>query len=149
MVMTSRHGHAVRGHRTPTYHSWSGMLGRCRRDDHPQAKDYSGRGIKVCDRWKSFDKFLEDMGPRPAGLTLERMDNNRNYEPDNCVWATPAAQQRNSRHTRLITHNGKTMCLKDWALSIGAHPSTLHLRLKGGWSIERALHTPVRAGNYK
>lgn len=91
------HGHTVGGSLTTTYRTWSGMI---QRTTNPRCDDwhnYGGRGITVCDRWRTFASFLADMGERPAGLTLDRVDNDRGYEPGNCRWATKSEQQRNQR----------------------------------------------------
>lgn len=87
--------------RTPTYQAWRNMRQRCLNPNHPHWASYGGRGIAVCDRWSSFERFLADMGARPEGLTLDRIDNDGNYEPGNCRWATKAAQQQNTRRTKL------------------------------------------------
>lgn len=87
--------------RTPTYNSWAQMRSRCNSPTHPRYADWGGRGIAVCERWASFDAFLEDMGERPPGTTLERLDNDGNYEPGNCAWVSSARQGRNKRSTRL------------------------------------------------
>src|SRR6266487_506032 len=96
-----RHGHATRKKGiTGTYRSWANMLDRCkskRRSDYPR---YGGRGIRVCRRWRDFARFLEDLGPRPPGLQLDRIDNSRGYEPGNCRWATPKQQANNRRPRR-------------------------------------------------
>jgi hypothetical protein len=96
-----RHGHTVNQQYSPTYHSWQAMLARARYVDRDVNHKHAGRGITVCDRWQSFDCFLEDMGERPDGKTLDRVDNDGNYEPTNCRWATPVEQARNRRNARL------------------------------------------------
>ena len=97
-----RHGHARHGHESPTWVSWQAMLARCRYLHRDKDHKHVGRGISVCDRWKTFENFLSDMGPRPVGKTLDRYpDNNGDYEPNNCRWATPAEQARNRRNARL------------------------------------------------
>lgn len=97
----SWHGHTSRREYSPTYHSWQSMLARCRFTSRDPSKKYAGRGITVCERWRSFDNFLADMGERPAGTTLDRINPNGHYEPGNCRWSTPREQARNRRNARL------------------------------------------------
>lgn len=97
-----QHGSNRRGKRSPEYNVWAGMHSRCRNDDDP---NYGGRGIQVCARWKSFERFLDDMGPRPtAGHSIERVNVNGNYEPSNCTWATRQQQALNRRPRKRKTH---------------------------------------------
>lgn len=91
------HGHAVGGKRSPTYNSWRAMIYRCTYERHPYYPDYGGRGITVCDRWRTFANFLADVGIRPEGLTLERVDVDGNYEPGNVTWADNYVQRWNRR----------------------------------------------------
>jgi hypothetical protein len=107
-----KHGH---GYGTPTYKSYWSMKQRCLNENHYNYKNYGGRGIKICDRWiNSFNNFLDDMGERPEGLTLDRIDNNGNYEPDNTKWSTSKEQRMNSRQNKLKIGD-KKMKIKDIA----------------------------------
>ena len=92
-----KHGHASPGLRTPTYMVWGSMIQRCTNPNNSGWPDYGARGISVCERWLTFENFLADMGERPDGLSIDRVDNNGNYEPGNCRWATASQQQRNRR----------------------------------------------------
>lgn len=120
---------------------WKHMIQRCTNPKNERWDRYGARGIQVCERWLKFENFLEDMGRQPfRGATIERKNNNGNYEPGNCKWATRAEQSRNKRDTVMITHDGKTMCLADWAIELGLNYNTLHNRIRvAGWPIERAL----------
>ena len=127
-------------HKTPEYSSWSSMWDRVRNKNNPQFKYWGGRGIAVCKRWGDFNNFIKDMGTKPKGFTLERINNNEGYFPFNCRWASRLDQSRNSRFNRHIRLNGKTMILSDWARYLKINISTLSMRLDHyGWSIRRAL----------
>lgn len=129
--------------RSAIYRRWHSMMKRCYSSSNPSFCNYGGRGISVCQRWHDFANFYADMGEPPfQGATLERINNDGNYEPENCRWATRADQSANKRNTVLITHNGVTKCLTNWARTIGLDRKTLEGRLKSGWSVERALTTP-------
>ena len=140
-----KHGHAAGGIISRTYKSWYGMKTRCYNPRQRQYKDYGGRGIKVCDRWlHSFENFLEDMGERPPGTTLERMDNDGDYCPENCKRATRVEQGNNTRTNKWITYEGETLTLHQWSTRLGINPGTLYSRLRSpGWSVEKAFTKPI------
>lgn len=131
---------------TPEYTVWAGMVQRCEDVKCKSYPRYGGRGIKVCKQWRySFVAFVRDVGPRPSPQhSLDRINNNGNYEPGNCRWATAQEQQRNSRWTRRLTFKGQTKCLVEWATVTGIEFRTLWKRLDLGWSVAKALSTPVR-----
>jgi hypothetical protein len=131
---------------TPEYRTWTGIITRCCNSRNHGYARYGGRGITVCERWRSsFEAFYEDMGDRPSPRhSIERVNNGLGYSKENCVWATPSQQARNRRSNRLLTFNGQTKSLVEWAEELGMQPDTLGRRLKDGWSVERALTTPVR-----
>ena len=123
---------------------WCGMIARCESPANHAYRDYGGRGITVCDRWRhSYEAFLTDMGRRPPELSLDRIDNDGPYSPENCRWANGSTQTLNRRATRLLTFNGKTQALSQWAKEIGIRRSTLSCRLKMGWPLGRAFTEPA------
>lgn len=130
---------------TRIYKVWRSMIDRCRNQNHHAYKDYGGRGIIVCDRWLiSFENFYADMGSRPDGTSIDRKNNDGNYEPGNCRWATMKEQSRNKRSTRNITHNGITMTAKEWSLKLsnGRDEGLVGYRVRAGWTHEKALTPP-------
>lgn len=135
------HGQAPRGRKTPEYRIWCGMVTRCTNRRLACAHNYALRGITICERWRgSFAAFLADVGPRPSpGHSIDRIDNDRGYEPGNCRWATAAEQQRNTRRNKLLTLNGRTMCVADWAAELGISRYTIFDRLRRGYTPEKAL----------
>lgn len=136
------HGHTHhKGRCSRTYEVWRGMRDRCNNPREAMYRHYGGRGIKVCDRWNDFAAFLADMGEPPAGCSIERINNDGNYEPTNCRWATRAEQARNTRQNVQLTLNGRTQCVADWAGELGIKPSTVYARVAKGWPAERALST--------
>jgi hypothetical protein len=136
-----RHGRS----RTPIHRVWSTMVERCTSPKSKKWPLYGGRGIRVCERWLTFENFLADMGERPsAGHTLDRIDTDGHYEPGNVRWATQTEQQRNRRNNRLITFRGETLCLAAWAERVGLSIGTLGFRVRSGWPVERAITEPKR-----
>jgi hypothetical protein len=126
-------------------HIRASMIQRCHSPNCRGFKHYGGRGITVCERWrKSLKAFLADMGPRPSTKhSLDRINNDGNYEPGNCRWATQREQMANTRVTRLLNHNGETLCVKEWARRIGLTHSAVQFRLARGLSVAEAL-SPTR-----
>jgi hypothetical protein len=136
--------------RTRFYTIWLHMNARCGDPRVPSYKHYGGRGITVCDRWHhNFEAFVDDMHPTYTdGMTIERIDNDGPYSPENCRWATQAEQALNKRNNRLLTYDGHTQPLAAWAREYGLGISCLWLRLSRGWPVERALTEPVGASKY-
>ena len=105
---------------------------------------YGGRGISVCDEWRNdFRKFFLDMGKCPKGMSIDRKDNDKGYNKENCRWATPSQQQRNKTNTKWIEFNGKKMCLADWGDEFSINPDVIGSRLKKGWPIKEAITLPL------
>lgn len=130
--------------RDRTYRSWTEMRQRCTNPTCHKWKDYGARGIKICERWGEFPNFLSDMGERPLGKTLDRIDNNGNYEPSNCRWATPLQQGNNQRTNDLLTFNGSTKALTEWSRILNINQQTLWARLyRYGWDLQRAFMAPI------
>lgn len=132
--------------RTVEYRAWTSMWSRVKGTGGEEKRPYYvDKGITVCDRWKQFEAFYADMGPRPSREhSVDRKDNSKGYSPDNCRWATPTEQMRNRDVNNLITHKGVTKCLSEWAESKGLKDTTLQMRLAAGWGVEDAIETPTR-----
>ena len=135
------HGHSVGGKASPTYVSWHSIITRCTLKDDKHYRDYGGRGITICDRWlNSFELFLADMGERPTkSHTTERINNDGNYEPANCRWATKKEQSRNMRSNVVIEHNGRSMILADWLIELNVNTQTYYYRRRKGQTEKQAL----------
>lgn len=148
MIMPSK-SHGATG--TRLYQAWENMRARCNRKSSREYENYGGRGISVCSEWNEHFESFRDWALNNGyseQLTLDRIDVNGNYEPGNCRWISNKEQQNNKRNNRNITYNGRTQTLNQWAKELGMIPKTLQGRLdKSGWSIEKALTTPVMESN--
>lgn len=151
-----RHGHTTKTTKSGTYGCWRAMLSRTSPTTRAFVRQrhlYGDRNIDVCQRWKQdFAAFLSDMGPRPSPKhTIERIDNDRGYGPDNCRWALMHEQSRNKRTNVVLTYRGESMVAKDWAARLGIPSITVYSRLKRGWTTEEALRpgkfTGIKHGN--
>ncbi len=143
--MNSTHGKS----RSSTYQIWAVMKYRCLNPNFKGYARYGGRGITVCERWMVFDNFYEDMGECPKGMSIDRINNDGNYCPENCRWATPKQQARNTSRNKPITYKGKTLCISEWAAELGISRKTLLHRLNYGWSVEKAFNEPVQKRKQK
>lgn len=133
-------GHKTHGMtHTPEYNAWSSMRSRCLNTSNDRYHQYGGRGVTICPDWDSFENFLRDMGHRPEGTSLGRIDNDKGYCKDNCRWETPKQQMRNQTTTVRIYGEPAISV----AENIGMKPCTLTARIKRGWSEEDAINTPV------
>ena len=138
------HGDNINRSTTPEYNAWASAKARCENERHPKYPSYGARGIKMCDRWKeNYVAFLEDMGRRPSpSLSIDRIDNDDDYEPGNCRWAMPIEQGNNRRNNRRIEVNGVSKTISEWARVIGISPCTLGQRLRSGWPENIAATAP-------
>lgn len=138
------HGYAGR----PEYQAWEGLIARCTRVKHKSYANYGGRGITVCERWRKFENFIVDVGPRPISkrtpYTLERVDNSKGYEPGNVIWAIYKKQARNRRNNHLVTYSGETRCLAEFIEILGLDGERVRSRLKRGWTIEAAFEAGLQ-----
>jgi len=124
----------------PEYHCWIGMIKRCYNINEPAYPRYGGRGIIVCDRWRKSPKaFFDDMGPRPTGYEIDRVDNNGPYAPENCRWASFLQQANNRRSNFVISHNGESLTLMEWSRRTGVKRTTIRARIARGLPPEQAL----------
>jgi hypothetical protein len=140
-----QHGYARKGKVDPAYQSWLHMMNRCYNHNNTRWKDYGGRGITVCKRWRNFTAFFADMGVRPSGCTLDRRNNDRAYSLNNCRWATAEQQMNNRRNCVYLTYNGKTKSARLWSRETGIPGHTIIKRIRTGWTDVAALTTPVTA----
>lgn len=142
----TKHGHTKDGKKSPEFNVWCGMLARCENPKSHKFHRYGARGITVCERWHKFEHFLSDMGPRPSMRhTLDRQDNDGNYEPGNCRWATMREQQLNRQNTVKVLRDGEVKCLAVLAAEAGLAHGVVRQRVtRLGWSVERALTEPVK-----
>ncbi len=131
----TRHGQYYSG----TYKSWRSMRDRCLNPNNSRFEHYGGRGILVCERWTQFTQFHEDMGDRPEGYTIERIDVNGNYEPGNCLWIPRSQQTYNRRYNKVLEYRGEKKTLAEWARSLGIPARTVQSRHKKGFSVEEIL----------
>lgn len=148
----TKHSLATRDNTVPEHNVWNLLRSRCHTVRNKDYKDYGGRGIEVCARWRDiqvgFINFYSDMGPRPGPeYTIERKDVNGNYEPVNCEWIHRSQQGRNKRNNRMLTAFGKTQCLVAWAEEFSLRASTITNRIKNKWPIESAVSLPVGSRN--
>lgn len=141
-----RHGYCKTLKPPRVYNIWQCMVQRCINPNNPRYKDYGGRGIQVCEKWRKFQNFLDDVGDPPTKThSIDRINNNKGYCKSNCQWATSKQQSRNTSRNLSIFFDNRRQCLHDWAKELNIHPSTLRNRIyKLGWSIKKALTTPVK-----
>lgn len=126
---------------TPTYHVWVGMRQRCANPADRSYPAYGGRGITVAAEWDQFERFYADMGEKPPGMSLGRIDNDQGYSKENCRWETPLQQGNNKRSSRVITHNGRSQTVAQWAREFGMSRQTLRYRIESGWNLIDALNS--------
>ncbi len=141
----TRHGAS----KTREYSIWRGMKKRCTDPRSVNFEWYGGRGVAVCESWSnSFDEFYRDMGECPPNCSLDRIDNDGPYSPENCRWVSHREQLGNKSNNRFITHNGDTHTVAEWARKLNILPDTIYYRINKGWPVERALQAPMNTGRH-
>ena len=125
--------------KSPEYQAWANIKNRCNNPSHPLYKYYGGRGIKLSPLWNDFNNFYSDMGDRPKGRWIERVDNDAGYSPENCIWATPRTQSRNRRSNRYLEHGGKKLVITDWAELLNITSAGLNCALRRGKSLQDVI----------
>lgn len=136
-----RHGKAT----SYVYGVWKQMIQRCENPKNPAYHNYGGRGISVCEEWHDFEAFFSDMGDRPKGYSIDRIENDKGYSKENCKWSTMSEQLNNTRRNRMVTLNGRTQTMEQWSQETGIGWHTLRQRIdRLGWPVELALTTPVK-----
>lgn len=144
-----KHGHSQGSRPSPTYISWAGAKARCFNVKNKRFADYGGRGITMCDRWRdSFEAFLADMGERPKGTSIDRIDNDGHYEPGNCRWARKGQQNGNVRGRTRITYDGQAYSISEFATLMKVDFGNLYYRIKAGHDPLQAV-AALRAGKWR
>jgi len=145
--LNKTHGHTINGKHSRTHHIWIGMRRRCNNHNDSAYKDYGGRGIAVCERWNNkktgYINFLNDIGEIPESKTIDRIENNGNYCPENYKLSTMAEQSRNRRTNHLLKYDNKELCFAEWEEITGIKQATIRYRIKVGWSVRNALTIPA------
>jgi len=151
IICSSGKGNKVHGQSnksiSPEYRSWNHLKNRCLNKNNKAYKKYGGRGIKVCDRWlESFENFYADMGLKPSSKhSIDRINNDGDYSPENCRWATNKEQSRNRRTNTYMEHNGEVKTLVEWSECLGINKGTISTRItQKKWSVEKSLTTPTK-----
>lgn len=139
---TLTHGEA---HKTKEWGAWTKLRARCLNPNDSRFYRYGGRGIKFCDRWLIYENFLNDMGRCPTGHSIDRINNDGDYEPGNCRWANNMIQANNKSNNIVINYGGQEMTMKQWCQKLGLNYKAVSARLIRGWSIDRAFNQPFKA----
>ncbi len=141
----AKHGHTAGDSTTREYNAWVAMRSRCENPKNERYHRYGGRGIRVCDPWrKSFETFLSDMGSCPPGMSIDRKDNDGDYEPENCRWATELEQANSRSNNRRIEYMGQVRTLAEWSRELKMEYGRLQSRLDRGWSVEMAFDKRIK-----
>lgn len=145
LELVSGRGRSLSAGGMRSYLTWDAMIQRCTNPRNKKWHRYGGRGIIIHETWRSFDKFLADMGERPEGMTLDRINNDGNYEPTNCRWATPITQGNNRGNNRVVKVGNSEMTVSEASRLLGGNRSSVRYRLANGWSEHDAVSTPLNS----